>query len=75
MEVLIENMMFNPAQTSAGRAAKVDVLLSCLMGHDWVKPNDEAEYNIRTVRNLFLEFVGGAPAEELRKQFATPIAA
>jgi hypothetical protein len=54
---------------------KVDVLLNCLMGHNWVKPNDEAEYDIRTARNLFFEFVGGEPAEGLRQQFATPIAA
>jgi hypothetical protein len=74
MEVLIERMMVIPAQTSAGRAAKVDVLLSCLMGDDWVAPNDEAEYDIRTARNLIFEFVGGEPAEELRQQFATPIA-
>jgi hypothetical protein len=45
------------------------------MGPDWTEPEAEAEYDIRMARNLFLEFVGGKQAEELRQQFTTSIAA
>jgi hypothetical protein len=46
------------------------VLISCVMGADWRRVDEETDYDIRMARNLLLDFVGGEPGEELRGQFA-----
>jgi hypothetical protein len=70
MEALIEEMFATPAHTAEGRRAKVTVLLGCITGDDWRCVDAEMEYRDLMVRNLLIEFVGGAPGEMLRDQFA-----
>jgi hypothetical protein len=68
---MMERMFSIPAQTEEGRRAKVAVLLSCLMGEDWLSVDDDTDdYPLRIARKLLIEFVGGEPGEMLRDQFA-----
>ena len=67
MDSLVKQMFATPAHTADGRRAKVAVLIGCIMGFDWQKP--EMDYPEGMARALLLEFVGGKPAEELREQF------
>jgi hypothetical protein len=69
MDALIKQMFATPAHTADGRRAKAIVLISCILGDDWQKVDNETEYPERMARNLLLEFVGGGPGEELRDQF------
>jgi hypothetical protein len=74
MDELIRQMWAIPALTPEGRAAKVWVLLACVMdpeqgwsdydGHP--RSDDSAEQ----ARALLIEFVGGQPGQTLREQFA-----
>jgi len=73
--VLMQQMWPIKAQTADGRAAKVSILLSCVMPHEWLDADGEAEWEIRTARQLLFEFVGGEPGDELREQFRTVPAA
>jgi hypothetical protein len=76
MDVLIKQMFAIPAHTADGRRAKVTVLLTCIMPHEWRTENDkDADYDIEMARKLLIEFVGGEPGEMLRDQFATSAAA
>jgi hypothetical protein len=70
MEALIEEMFATPAPTAEGRRAKVMVLLSCIMGDEWCRVDDETDYRQLMARRLLIEFVGGDPGEMLRDQFA-----
>jgi hypothetical protein len=68
---LVERMWAIPAHTSEGRRAKLVVLLGYVMPDDWRHTDEEADYGIREARDLLIEFVGGAPAAQLRDQFAS----
>jgi hypothetical protein len=66
-DALVRQMFATPAHTADGRRAKVEVLIFCIMGPDWQRP--EMDYQEEMARALLLEFVGGKPADELREQF------
>jgi hypothetical protein len=70
MEALIEEMFATPAHTAEGRRAKVTVLLSCILGDDWCRVDEETEWRELKARKLLIEFIGGEPGEQLRDQFA-----
>jgi hypothetical protein len=70
MDQLIEQLQQLPARTEEGRAAKVTVLLRCAMGHEWLRSDNETDYDVREARNLLIELVGGESAAQLRAQFA-----
>jgi hypothetical protein len=70
MEALIEEMFATPAHTAEGRRAKVTVLLSCILGDDWCRVDEETEWRELKARKLLIEFIGGEPGEMLRDQFA-----
>jgi hypothetical protein len=40
------------------------------LGEDLLSDDEDTDYPLRTARNLLIEFVGGAPGEMLRNQFA-----
>ena len=69
-DTLIERMFSIPAQTAEGRRSKVAVLLKLYLGEDLLSDDEDTDYPLRTARNLLIEFVGGAPGEMLRNQFA-----
>jgi hypothetical protein len=71
MDQLIKQMWAIPAKTSEGHCAKVWVLLNCTMRSEWLDSDQDADWDIEQARKLLIEFVGGQPGEELRKQFAT----
>jgi hypothetical protein len=58
------------ALTPEGRAAKVRVLIGWSRDSGWRENDADADYPIKEVRELMLEFVGGEPAQLLRHQFA-----
>jgi hypothetical protein len=70
MSKLIEEMWAIPAQTDAGRKAKVLVLLACVLGGEWRDRDDQVDYRTLTARQLLIEFVGGEAGASLRDQFA-----
>ena len=67
---LIKKMWTIPARTAEGRRSKLLVLLSCVMRSGWTEVDKDADWDVEMARKLMIEFVGGAPAEELRGQFA-----
>jgi hypothetical protein len=69
MEALVKQMWAIPALTPEGRRAKVLMALEFLPDA-WRVVDDDAEYGVLIARQLFIEFVGGEPGEELRGQFA-----
>jgi hypothetical protein len=70
MDALVKQMFATPARTAEGRRAKATVLLGCIMGDDWRRPDAETDYPEMMARKLLIEFIGGGPGEELRAQFA-----
>ena len=70
-DALMEKMFSIPAQTAEGRRAKVTVLLTCLMGEDWLSVDDDSDYPIQIARKLLIEFIGWEPGEQLRDQFVS----
>ena len=56
--------MATPALTQAGRAAKVRVLLSDILGDGWRGPEEDLDWHIAQARALLGEFAGMS-AEEL----------
>jgi hypothetical protein len=68
---LIEQMQAIPALTPEGRRAKLLVLLNFNVDDEWRNRDDEVFDDVRLVRSLLIEFVGGEPAEQLRDQFRT----
>lgn len=68
MNELVERMWAIPANTEAGRNAKVIVLLSCIL--DWRDRDEELDWRPFMARRLLIDFVGGEAAESLRGQFA-----
>ncbi len=40
------------------------------MRADWEDNDKDADWDVRMARNLLIEFVGGEPGAELRKQYA-----
>jgi hypothetical protein len=69
MEALVKRMWAIPARTPEGRRAKVLVALR-LVPDGWRERDEKAEYGILKARELLFQFVGGAPGEQLREQFA-----
>lgn len=69
MEDLVKQMWATPALTPEGRRAKVLVALRMLPDR-WREVDENADYGIREVRQLLIEFVGGEPGAQLRDQFA-----
>jgi hypothetical protein len=55
---LFDRMMATPAQTQAGRAAKVRTLLCYVAGKDWRGPSDDLDWEIGAARKLLGEFAG-----------------
>jgi hypothetical protein len=74
MDKLISQMWKIPATTDAGRLAKVEVLLECILRTEWQGPDEDLDYGIREARQLLIEFVGGEAAVNLRFQFCTGVA-
>ena len=72
MDKLISQMWKIPATTDAGRLAKVEVLLECILQTEG--PDEDLDYGIREARQLLIEFVGGEAAANLRFQFCTGVA-
>jgi hypothetical protein len=70
MDALVKQMFATPAHTAEGRRAKVQVLLSCILGDDWRRHDEETGYPELMARRLLIEFIGGEPGEQLRDQFA-----
>ncbi|MHC2585396.1 hypothetical protein [Bradyrhizobium diazoefficiens] len=68
MSVLIDKMWAVTALTEAGRAAKVSVLLTCILR--WRDPDGEMDWHEFMARQLLVDLVGGEAAESLRQQFA-----
>ncbi|WP_063682810.1 hypothetical protein [Bradyrhizobium stylosanthis] len=68
MAELVEQMWGIPATTEAGRSAKVQVLLSCIM--DWRQPDEEMDWSALMARRLLVDLVGGAEAESFREIYA-----
>ncbi|WFU28358.1 hypothetical protein QA649_19710 [Bradyrhizobium sp. CB1717] len=68
MARLVERMWGIPAKTEAGRSAKVEVLLSCIM--DWRDPDGEMDWRPLMARRLLVDLVGGAEAESFREIYA-----
>jgi hypothetical protein len=66
---LVDEMWATPAQTEAGRKAKVAVLLGVLMGREWTLVDEDTDYRVLRGRQLLIEFIGGEPAKQLRDQF------
>jgi hypothetical protein len=67
---LIDQMWAMPAQTPEGKAAKLIVLLSSIMGDDWREHDGAADVDVRFARALMIELVGGEPAAQLHDRFA-----
>ena len=70
IEETIKLMWATPAVTPEGKAAKVMVLLSSLMGDNWREHDGEAGVDVRYARDLMFELVGGEPVAQLRDQFS-----
>jgi hypothetical protein len=70
MDALVKVMFATPAHTAEGRRAKATVLLGCIMGDDWRRPDAQTDYPEMMARKLLIEFIGGEPGEVLRAQFA-----
>jgi hypothetical protein len=56
-DAVMERMFSIPVQMAEGRRAKVAVLLSCLLGEDWLSVDTETAYSLRIARKLLIEFV------------------
>ena len=61
---LCERLMATPALTQAGRAAKVRVLLTDILGDQWRGPDRDLDWDISLARTALGEFAG-MTAEEL----------
>ncbi|SHN84154.1 hypothetical protein [Bradyrhizobium erythrophlei] len=70
IEALVKQMWTIPASSSAAKAAKVWVLLHCVMGFDWLETESAIEWDIGLARELFFELAGLEKAPELRSEFA-----
>ena len=70
IEETVKLMWATAAVTPEGKAAKVMVLLSSLMGDNWREHDGEAGVDVRYARDLMFELVGGEPAAQLRDQFS-----
>ena len=60
---LFARMIALPAQTQAGRAAKVRTLLSYAAGDDWRGPSADLDWEIEAARKLLGEFAGMSEEE------------
>jgi hypothetical protein len=69
-DTLIERMFSIPAQTAEGRRKQGGCPSQLYLGEDLLSDDEDTDYPLRTARNLLIEFVGGAPGEMLRNQFA-----
>ncbi|MHC2273528.1 hypothetical protein ACVME8_000139 [Bradyrhizobium diazoefficiens] len=68
MADLIDKMWAIPAKTEAGRSAKVQVLLSCVL--NWRDPDEEMDWQLLMARRLLVDLVGGEEAESFREIYA-----
>ncbi|MDA9400520.1 hypothetical protein [Bradyrhizobium sp. CCBAU 45389] len=68
MAALVEQMWSIPAKTEAGRSAKVEVLLTCVM--DWRDPDEAMDWRPLMARRLLIDLVGGKEAESFREIYA-----
>lgn len=69
MEEMIRIMWATPSRTPEGRRAKVLVLLGCIMPVDWRQV--DADWGVKETRDLLIEFIGGEPSEQMRRQFGS----
>jgi hypothetical protein len=60
---LATSLMAMPAETSAGRAAKVRVLLACVARDKWHGPGSDLDWEIDCARLLLGEYAGMSEAE------------
>jgi hypothetical protein len=67
---MVDEMWSIPAKTPEGRQAKFLVLLNRMTKEDWTSTDARADYPILLARNFMIEMIGGAPAINLRNQFA-----
>lgn len=65
-DALITQMLATPAHTADGRRAKVQVLLVCILGHEWMQADEQMDHPERLARDLLIELVGGEPGKILR---------
>jgi hypothetical protein len=70
MDALIKQMWETPVRTAEGRRAKVQGLLTCVMGAAWTHVDERTDYQELTARNLLCDLIGGEPGGRLREQFA-----
>ncbi len=70
LDALIDEMFAMPAHTADGRRAKVQVLLTCMLGADFNSVDEKTDRPQLLARNLLIEFIGGEPGAMLRDQFA-----
>jgi hypothetical protein len=68
MTSLIDKVWAIPAHTEAGRQAKADVAICCVL--DWRDRDDEVGWRVRTTRRLLADLVGGEAGRNMREQFA-----
>jgi hypothetical protein len=67
---MVDEMWSIPSKTPEGRQAKFLVLLNRMTKEDWTSTDARADYPILLARNFMIEMIGGAPAINLRNQFA-----
>jgi hypothetical protein len=68
MAALIDRMWAIPAKTEAGRQAKADVAICCVL--DWRDRDDQVGWRVKTTRRLLADLVGGEAGKNMREQFA-----
>ena len=69
---LIAALIGTPAKTTAGRAAKVRVLLTCVYAkEEWRGPASELNWEIELTRQVLGEFAGLSEPELLRSEWVT----
>jgi hypothetical protein len=68
MASLIDKLLDIPAKTEAGRQAKADVAICCVL--DLRDLDDEVGWRVKTTRRLLLDLVGGEAGKNMRRQFA-----
>ena len=70
LETLTKEMWTIPAHTSRGRSAKLNVLLTTVMGSTWRDVDEDVDYDARLARQLLLEFAGEEVSTPWNERFA-----
>ena len=49
----------------------MQVLLVCILGHEWTGVDEQTDYPEQMARDMLFEFVGGEPGKMLRDQLVS----